>query len=161
MVNVLTGFKYIAQSSENEEAIPAEKRRDYRRMSERTGAGPAPAIRRYFVFGGEESYGYLAQDFVRDKDANSAAIIFAELAAYAESAGKSLLELLHELFEELASIWKWANPWSWKVRTAPPKCGPLRVLLRQSSAELDGVPVTHPTFKGDMVGVKAIHPAER
>lgn len=34
---------------------------------------------RYFVFGGEESYGYLAQDFVRDKDANSAAIIFAEL----------------------------------------------------------------------------------
>ena len=43
---------------------------------------------RYFVFGGEESYGYLAQDFVRDKDANSAAIIFAELAAYAESIGE-------------------------------------------------------------------------
>lgn len=101
VVNVLTGFKYIAQKlGKYEQAIPAEKREGYRKMSEEQTRALRLEYSRYFVFGGEESYGYLAQDFVRDKDANSAAIIFAELAAYAESIGKSLLELLHELFEQ-------------------------------------------------------------
>lgn len=66
MVNVLTGFKYIAQKlGKYEEAIPAEKRRDYRRMSEEQTRALRLQYSRYFVFGGEESYGYLAQDFVR------------------------------------------------------------------------------------------------
>ena len=36
----------------------------------------------FFVFGGEESYGYLASDKLRDKDANAAVVMFCELAAY-------------------------------------------------------------------------------
>lgn len=80
VVNVLTGFKYIAQKlGKYEQAIPAEKREGYRKMSEEQTRALRLEYSRYFVFGGEESYGYLAQDFVRDKDANSAAIIFAEL----------------------------------------------------------------------------------
>ena len=44
----------------------------------------------FYVFGGEESYGYSGADFVRDKDANGAAIMFAEVAAYAKSKGMTL-----------------------------------------------------------------------
>ena len=55
---------------------------------------------RFFVFGGEESYGYLGSDAVRDKDANGATLMFAEVAAYAKSVGKTLPELLDVLFAE-------------------------------------------------------------
>ncbi len=101
VINVLTGFKYIAQKlGKYEAAIPAEKREGYRKMTEAQTRALRLEYSRYFVFGGEESYGYLAQDFVRDKDANAAAMTFAELAAYADSIGKGLLELLDDLFEQ-------------------------------------------------------------
>ncbi|MCL4107869.1 UNVERIFIED_CONTAM: hypothetical protein GTU68_001186 [Idotea baltica] len=54
----------------------------------------------FFVFGGEESYGYLGADFLRDKDGNGAVVMFAELAAYAKSQGQTPVELLDELFCE-------------------------------------------------------------
>ena len=44
----------------------------------------------FYVFGGEESYGYSGADFVRDKDGNGAAVMFAEVAAYAKSRGLTL-----------------------------------------------------------------------
>lgn len=101
VINVLTGFKYIAQKlGKYEAAIPAEKREGYRKMSEEQTRALRLEYSRYFVFGGEESYGYLSQDFVRDKDANAAAMLFAELAAYAESVGKTILELLNGLFSQ-------------------------------------------------------------
>lgn len=100
-VNVLTGFKYIASKLEKYEmAIPAEKREGYRKMTEEQTRGLRLQYSKYFVFGGEESYGYLAQDFVRDKDANAAALLFAELAAYAASVGKPVVGLLDDLFLE-------------------------------------------------------------
>jgi len=54
----------------------------------------------YYVFGGEESYGYSGSDFVRDKDANSAAVMFCEVAAYAKSRGITLDVLLDEIYAE-------------------------------------------------------------
>ena len=61
VVNVLTGFKYIAQKlGKYEQAIPAEKREGYRKMSEEQTRALRLEYSRYFVFGGEESYGYLA-----------------------------------------------------------------------------------------------------
>jgi len=54
----------------------------------------------YYVFGGEESYGYSGGDFVRDKDGNGAAIMFCEVAAYAKSRGLSVGALLDEIFSE-------------------------------------------------------------
>ncbi len=99
VVNTLTGFKYIAAKLQKyEAAIPAEKRGDYRSRTEEETRALRLEYSRFFVFGGEESYGYLACDFVRDKDANAAALLFAELAAYAKSVGKSILQLLDELF---------------------------------------------------------------
>ncbi len=77
-VETLTGFKYIGA-----------KLAKYERTGEVT-----------FVFGGEESYGYSGADFVRDKDANAAAVMLAEVAAYAKSTARTLPELLDELFVE-------------------------------------------------------------
>ena len=158
VVNVLTGFKYIAQKlGKYEEAIPAEKRRDYRRMSEEQTRALRLQYSRYFVFGGEESYGYLAQDFVRDKDANSAAIIFAELAAYAESAGKSLLELLHELFEKFGVYLEMGKSLVMEGADGAAKIAALSASYSANPpAELDGVPVSgiRDFSKGDMVDVE-------
>ncbi len=75
-IEVLTGFKYIA------EAI---------RLNEG---------KKTFIGGGEESYGYLIGDFVRDKDAVISCCIIAEAAAYAAQQGKTLLGLLKDIYVE-------------------------------------------------------------
>lgn len=65
----------------------------------------AEVIRRFegqktYIGGGEESYGYLIGDFVRDKDAVSACALIAETAAWAKSQGKSLFDLLIDIYIE-------------------------------------------------------------
>ena len=77
-VDVLTGFKFIA-----------EKIKGYETSNEKT-----------FLFGFEESYGYLVKPFVRDKDAIQALILIAELAAYYKEQGKTTYDGLQELFEK-------------------------------------------------------------
>jgi phosphoglucomutase len=76
--NVLTGFKWIAR-----------RMRDYDNTGERT-----------FIFGGEESYGYLPVDFVRDKDAVSSCYFFAEMADWLMENGRTLNEFLKEIYLE-------------------------------------------------------------
>ncbi|RHW39520.1 phospho-sugar mutase [Lysinibacillus yapensis] len=77
-VNTLTGFKYIAEKIEE-----YEKSQQYS-----------------FLFGYEESYGYLIKSFARDKDAVQVALKVAEMAAYYATKGESLLDALNNLFEE-------------------------------------------------------------
>jgi phosphoglucomutase len=77
--DVLTGFKYIA-----------EKIRQFE-----TGDSGSE-----YVFGGEESYGYLVGSSVRDKDAVSAAAMTAEMALYHKSRGQTLLERLGQIFRK-------------------------------------------------------------
>jgi phosphoglucomutase len=77
-VDVLTGFKYIA-----------EKINEYKTTGEHS-----------FLFGYEESYGYLIGDFVRDKDAVQAAILATEVCAYYKKQGVSLYEGLMQVFEK-------------------------------------------------------------
>ncbi|MGJ8634989.1 MAG: phospho-sugar mutase [Luteolibacter sp.] len=101
VVNTLTGFKYIAAKLRKyEEAIPADRRGDYRSLSQEMTRALRLETSRFFVFGGEESYGYLGSDAVRDKDANGATLMFAEVAAYAKSEGKTLSELLDDIYNE-------------------------------------------------------------
>src|SRR5699024_8334759 len=76
-LDTLTGFKYIGEQI-NE--------------FERTGD-------RSFLFGYEESYGYLIGDFVRDKDAVQTCLLIAEVAAYYKTRSMSLFDGLQELFE--------------------------------------------------------------
>jgi phosphoglucomutase len=74
--DVLTGFKFIADAMRREEG------------------------KNEFIIGSEESYGYLAGDFVRDKDAVMSCALIAETAAWARSQGKTLYELLLDIYLE-------------------------------------------------------------
>lgn len=56
--------------------------------------------KRKYIGGGEESYGFLVQDFVRDKDSVSATLLTAEMAAWAKDQGKTIFQLLQELYVE-------------------------------------------------------------
>ena len=101
VVNTLTGFKYIGEKLRKyEEAIPAGKRGDYRSLTEEESRALRLEYSRFFVFGGEESYGYLGSDFVRDKDGNGSVVMFAELAAFAMSKGRKITDLIDELYLE-------------------------------------------------------------
>ncbi len=101
IVDTLTGFKYIAgKLRKYENAIPADKKGDYRSLDEEQTRQLRLEYSRFFVFGGEESYGYLGSDSVRDKDANGATLMFAEVAAYAKSLGKTLPEILDSIYGE-------------------------------------------------------------
>ena len=53
-----------------------------------------------YIGGGEESYGFLAEDFVRDKDAVSACSLLAEICAYAKDQGKTLYDILMDIYIE-------------------------------------------------------------
>ena len=101
VVDTLTGFKYIAgKLRKYENAIPADKKGDYRSLSEEETRKLRLEYSRFFVFGGEESYGYLGSDSVRDKDANGATLMFAEVAAYAKSQGITIAALLDRIYEQ-------------------------------------------------------------
>ena len=73
--DVLTGFKFIADTILHNPEMT-------------------------FIGGGEESYGFLIGDFVRDKDANSACFMIAEIAAWAAEQNKTLYQILKEIYKE-------------------------------------------------------------
>lgn len=76
MLDCYTGFKWIAREIRLREGV------------------------KKYIGGGEESYGFLAEDFVRDKDAVSACCLIAEIAAWAKDNGKTLYELLKDIYVE-------------------------------------------------------------
>ncbi len=98
-VETLTGFKYIGEKlGKYEHAIPEQLRQNYAHLTEQETRRLRLAHSSFYVFGGEESYGYSGADFVRDKDGNGAVIMFCEVAAYAKSRGQTVDELLDEIF---------------------------------------------------------------
>jgi phosphoglucomutase len=100
-VETLTGFKYIgAKLAKYEREIPEQLRRSYADLAETETRRLRLAYSSFYVFGGEESYGYSGADFVRDKDGNGAVIMFCEVAAYAKSRGQTVDELLDEIYSQ-------------------------------------------------------------
>jgi phosphoglucomutase len=100
-VETLTGFKYIgAKLLKYEQALPAEVQAKYRALPESETRALRLRHSTFFIFGGEESYGYSGGDFVRDKDGNGAVVMFAEVAAYAKSRGMTVGDLLDEIYRE-------------------------------------------------------------
>ncbi|HCC35463.1 MAG TPA: phosphoglucomutase, partial [Ruminococcaceae bacterium] len=79
VLNLLTGFKFIGEQI----GILEKKNQENR-----------------FVFGFEESYGYLAGSYVRDKDAVVASMLIAEMVAYYLKQGKTLLEVMNGIYEK-------------------------------------------------------------
>ncbi|ANE46687.1 phosphoglucomutase [Paenibacillus swuensis] len=78
VINTLTGFKYIGEKMTEFEATKQYE----------------------FLFGYEESYGYLAGTYARDKDAVIASMLICEAAAYYKAQGKTLYDVLQELYEQ-------------------------------------------------------------
>lgn len=100
-VETLTGFKYIGEKlGKYENALPADVRARYRSLPEEQTRALRLEGSSYYVCGGEESYGYSAADFVRDKDGNGAVVVFAEVAACAKSRGLTLDQYLDEVYAE-------------------------------------------------------------
>ena len=100
-VETLTGFKYIGAKLGNyERAIPDHLRQNYIDLSEEQTRKLRLEHSSFYVFGGEESYGYSGADFVRDKDGNGAVIMFCEVAAYAKAHNKTIDELLDDIYSE-------------------------------------------------------------
>lgn len=77
LINVLTGFKFIG-----------EKIKEFEETNEYT-----------YIFGFEESYGYLSGTYARDKDAIFASMLIAEMSAYYKAQGKTLYDALTDLYE--------------------------------------------------------------
>ncbi len=101
-VNTLTGFKWIsAKLSKYEAALPNDVLSHYRDLNAADSRAARLKHSKFLVFGGEESYGYMGDDFSRDKDGNGAVVMFAELAAYAASRGLTVVGLLDEVYAEI------------------------------------------------------------
>lgn len=102
VVNTLTGFKWIsAKLAQYEAALPDDIRARYRELSPAESRAARLQHSRYMVLGTEESYGYMGDDFSRDKDGNGAVVMFAELAAYAASRALTVAGLLDEIYAEV------------------------------------------------------------
>lgn len=100
-VETLTGFKYIgAKLAKYERELYEQLRRSYADLSENETRRLRLAYSSFYVYGGEESYGYSGADFVRDKDGNGAAIMFCEVVACAKSRGQTVDQLLDEVYSE-------------------------------------------------------------
>jgi phosphoglucomutase len=100
-VETLTGFKYIgAKLAKYEREIPEQLRRSYADLAENETRRLRLAHSSFYIYGGEESYGYSGADFVRDKDGNGAVIMFCEVAAYAKSRGQTVDQLLDEIYAQ-------------------------------------------------------------
>ncbi len=102
VVNTLTGFKWISSKlAKYEAALPDDIRARYRDLTAAESRAARLQHSRFMVMGTEESYGYMGDDFSRDKDGNGAVIMFAELAAYAASRGLTVAGLLDEIYAEV------------------------------------------------------------
>lgn len=121
----LTGFKYIAELI---------------RRYEEQGAPGKPS--KTFIMGSEESYGYLIGTHARDKDAVVATCVLAEMALWAKIQGKTLLDLLHDVFARYGVYIESQQSHAMKGMTGMQQIAALMERLRKESpATIAGIPV--------------------
>ena len=116
--NVLTGFKFIG-----EQVLLLEEKGEENR----------------FLFGFEESYGYLSGSFVRDKDAVIASMLICEMTAYYKSVGKNLLEVLRDLYEKYGYFYSVQKSFTFEGQVGMQKIKSIMEELHDAPpAEIDG-----------------------
>ena len=101
VINTLTGFKWIAakmRGYENQLRATQPAGFDYEALPLAQRAKLLLQHSTFYAFGTEESYGYLPNDFLRDKDGNAACLMFAEVCAWVKSRGLTVPEYLDEIF---------------------------------------------------------------
>ena len=116
----LTGFKFIG-----------EKVAKYETTNEKQ-----------YVFGYEESYGSLIKPFVRDKDAPQACLMLAEAACYYKEKGKTLVDVLYDLYEELGYYEESQKSLTLKGQEGAQRIQEILATLRKTQLnDIDGTPV--------------------
>lgn len=133
VISVLTGFKYIGEKIKEFKATNSNE----------------------FVFGYEESYGYLAGDFVRDKDAVVASMLICEMTAYYKQQGMSLYEAMLKLYEKYGYYKEGLGAIAFKGKEGMESMRNLINSIRQNpAAELNGLKVAefrdYLTYKGEI-----------
>ena len=125
MRNVLTGFKWIGDQIARLEAAGQVDR---------------------FIFGFEESYGYLAGPYVRDKDANIGSKLISEMAAYYRSVGSSIKERLEEIYAKFGRYLNKVDSFEFPGLSGMEKmAGIMDGLRKNPPAEIGGYKVTSVT----------------
>lgn len=125
MRNVLTGFKWIGDQIARLEAAGEVDR---------------------FIFGFEESYGYLAGPYVRDKDAIIGSMLICEMAAYYRSIGSSIKERLEEIYARFGRYLNQTDSFEFPGLSGMDKMADIMRALRQNPPkEIAGYAVTHVT----------------
>lgn len=121
--NLLTGFKYIGELITN---LEKEGRADD------------------FVMGFEESYGYLAGTHARDKDAVVGSMMICEMAAYYKAQGKSLVEVMNDIYEEFGFYCNIVKSYEFEGAAGMEKMAQIMNSLRENPPKkLAGTPVTY------------------
>lgn len=101
VINTLTGFKWIAAKLRGYEEQARAALGEGTDLDRATFAERARLLQQhatFYAFGTEESYGYLPNDYIRDKDGNSACLMFAELCAALKLRGLTVSEYLDEIY---------------------------------------------------------------
>ncbi len=121
MRSVLTGFKWIGDQIARLEAVGQEER---------------------FILGFEESYGYLAGSYVRDKDAIVGSMLICEMAAYYRSIGSSIKERLEAIYAKYGRYLNKIDSFEFPGLSGMDKMAGIMVSLRQTPpAQIGGYPV--------------------
>lgn len=121
VVETLTGFKWIGQ-----------------KLHEYDVQGTPAKPSKHFVFGAEESYGYLPAKYTRDKDAVTSTAFIAEMAAWAAGERKTLLDVLDELFVRFGYYHEGAKSISLPGKEGAEKIGAVMAALRARPPESIG-----------------------
>ena len=118
VINVLTGFKFIGEQIGFLEKKGEENR---------------------YVFGFEESYGYLAGSYVRDKDAVAASMLICEMAAYYRTKGISMIQALENLYKKYGVYANAQHSFTFEGETGMKKMAEIMQELRENPPkEIDG-----------------------
>ena len=119
-INVLTGFKFIGEQIKFLEQKGEENR---------------------YIFGFEESYGYLSGTYVRDKDAVNGAVLICEMFCYYKSKGISLLDKLEEIFKKFGYCLNSTKSYEFTGPTGQDKMNSIMDLYRGDIKEAAGLKV--------------------
>lgn len=133
LVNVLTGFKFIGEQI----SILEEKQEENR-----------------YIFGFEESYGYLAGSYARDKDAVVASMLICEMAGYYKSIGKNLADVLEGIYAKYGYFYTLQKSFTCEGQSGMEKIKNIMSDLRANAPTvIDGSEVTKINDYGESVSI--------
>ncbi len=121
IIDVLTGFKFIGEQIGFLESKGEEKR---------------------YIFGFEESYGYLSGSYVRDKDAVNASMLICEMAAYYRTQGITLLQARENMYKKYGVFYQTLHSFTFEGESGMNKMAEIMTQLRENApAEIGGLKV--------------------